>query len=101
MNEDRILDKLDRIAEDLSASRSDIKNLHQYVEAVNANGKVLAKEFRDHELKEDAHGLGGGRRTTDTLLKVFTVFIAALGALLGIKNEVNKNNKVDGHEIRP
>lgn len=59
MDEKRILDKLDRIAEDAAATRTDIKNLYEYIKAVSINQKETAKSFQDHKEDPKAHGLGG------------------------------------------
>lgn len=88
MDENRINDKLDRIAEDCAATRARVDNLYQYVGAVSDNQKKTEEKLDVHMLDSNyAHGLDGGRRWTDVLFKAGTFALAAIGFLLGIKKE--------------
>lgn len=82
MDENRVMDKLDRIAEDLSATRADVKNLYSYVQAVSGNQKHTADKLDLHERDVDAHGLKSVQKRDHRLIEWGTFLIAVIALFL-------------------
>lgn len=60
-------------------------NLKGYIGAVSKNVKDVSADLADHKEKADAHGLGEGRRMSDSLAKWGSVFLAAVAIILGLR----------------
>lgn len=84
--EDRILNKLDRIAEDGAATRADVKNLYSYVQAVSSNQKKTEEKLDEHREDIDAHGGKAVGKRDHSLLQLVTLGLALIGTALGLKS---------------
>lgn len=74
--------KFDGLEKLMALSESNLKN---YISAVSSNVKSVSKDLAEHKEKVDAHGLGEGRRATDSIAKWGSLVLAAVALLLGIK----------------
>ncbi len=60
-------------------------NLSQHIQAVSSNVKRVESDLALHKESGLAHGLGEGRRFTDSLAKWGSVVLAGVAIALGIR----------------
>jgi hypothetical protein len=84
MDENRIMDKLDRIAEDGAATRADVRNLANHLAAVSANHKNLERAFLDHKDDGSAHGLHAIQKRDRSLIEWGTLIIAVGSVIVSL-----------------
>lgn len=73
--------KLDRIAEDVAATRADTRNLKEYVQAVSGNVKEVRDDLSEHKEDVEAHGLKAARGSLGAIVSWLSLVVAA-GALV-------------------
>lgn len=64
---------------------SHVDNINAHIGAVSKNVKNVADDLDKHKEKTDVHGLGEGRRLTDSLAKWGAVALSAVAIILGIR----------------
>lgn len=70
-------EKLDRIAEDVSATRANILNLKEYIIAVSTNVSDVRKDLSSHKENTDAHG----RRASEQTQSIIVAWLAVVAAI--------------------
>jgi len=68
--------KLDRIAEDCAATRANILNLKEYIQAVGVNVADVRKDLAAHKENTDAHG----RRASEQAQSIIVAWLAVVVA---------------------
>lgn len=61
------------------------QNMTNHITAVSGNVKRVEDSLNEHKESTEAHGLGEGRRWSDSLAKWGSVFLAAVAIILGIR----------------
>lgn len=74
--------KFDGIEKLMSLQES---NLKSHISSVSGKADSIRESLEEHKEKTDAHGLGEGRRFTDSLAKWGSVILAAIAIVLGIR----------------
>lgn len=66
--------KLDQLLQDSAATRADVRNLKEYVQAVSSNVKDVRQDLSDHKESVEAHG----RKAVDGFLGYVSLAVAVL-----------------------
>ncbi len=75
-------EKLDRIAEDVAATRANILNLKEYIIAVSTNVSDVRKDLSSHKENTEAHGLKASEKTQAVIVAWLAVAASLLVGLV-------------------
>ena len=70
--------KLDRIAEDVAATRANILNLKEYVIAVSTNVTDVRRDLSAHKENTDAHGRHASEHAQSIIIAWLAVVVAGM-----------------------
>ncbi len=71
-------EKLDRIAEDVAATRANILNLKEYIITVSGNVTDIRKDLGAHKENTEAHG----RKASDQMQGTIVAWLAVAASLI-------------------
>lgn len=76
--DDHFIAKLDKIAEDVAATRADTRNLKEYIQAVSTNVKEVRVDLQEHKENTEAHGMNVAVRSTGNIVSWLGLGVAAV-----------------------
>lgn len=79
-----LYDKLDAILVGTTEARTEIKNLHSYIQAVSANQKTTASDLAAHKENVEAHGAKAVEKSNHHFIAYGSLIISAAALLWSV-----------------